>query len=341
MNKLKFLILPLFMGFVFFSCGNNNYTEEIPPVDPPVVTPEPEDPEEILPVEPTAPFQYLTLVDVSLGADYKVLNEKASYLVKHVKHSIADVQTLVYSIHRKVDGVSVGGGSYGQERIKDEMKDGVFSFGKKLLEGEYYVSVVAMMSDDGFNHLSMDALHQNYEDAVVHIGNSHVYYGTMEVEVKADEGVVNRSALHLRKMTTDLVFEFTGIDQLPNVNIKDKYILAVGVKDIPSAFFLSTGITLTDREVGGKGLQKYKGEIAYRLPVQGSSKSFVMQYHTLVNDNLANTENERGVYWYELSEKQEDGQYSSAKILRKVEECKLDTKYHLMTEDLLTISDNK
>jgi hypothetical protein len=113
--------------------------------------------------------------------------------------------------------------------------------------------------------------------------------------------------LVLEKMTTDLIFEFADADKAPG---SDAYRLTVGVENIPSAFFIATGKTLTVKETKERGLYLYSGSRDVPVPAGAGQKAVVTTFHSLSNDNLPVSD--RGKYWFEFKENFNGGEQIKA-----------------------------
>ena len=98
-------------------------------------------------------------------------------------------------------------------------------------------------------------------------------------------------------MKTDLVFEFTDADKVPD---SSWYRLTVGVDSIPSAFFIATGKTLSAKETEEKKLFLYSGEQNVSLHTTAGDRAVVATFHSLSNNNLQVAD--RGRYWFEFKE---------------------------------------
>ena len=256
--------------------------------------------------DPTVP-EYKTMFNVALGYKYKVTDTNSGQVLVDVHYEVADVKMLVYVIHRKSDGHYLKMGRISPSKLQDITTDNIASVGDSLPEGKYHITFVAC-KDFLFASHSTDArtflepLTKNYDEAVMQIPNDYVHYATSEFEVSADGGVNEPVFLLLKKMTTDLIFEFADADKVPNNN---DYHLSVGVENIPSVFFIASGKTLTAKETEEKGLHLYSGNRNVVIPATQAAKAVVTTFHTLSNDNIPTAD--RGKYWFEFKESANGG----------------------------------
>lgn len=316
MKILKLAVVCLLLSVVSFSCSSNDDPEG-PTVCPPEF------------------IQYDFAVDFSLSSKYSVTDKPTGHVIVDVNHTIASTQTFVYAIHRQVDGTVVSANVIIKERINNEVKNNVLPVTAKLLPGKYYVSAVAMMNDDASagSYAYMDELKKNYKEAVVQTYNTYTYYKTMEIEVLPDsQSAKNKATMDLEKITADLVFEIVGLKPtLP----KDKYFFVATANDIPSAFFLSTGKTLTSKEMEDRNLKKYKATRSFKLPHStDATKQLVTQFHSLINDNLPDTPAERGTIGYKVEELSGDEYITLEETTNPIDEIKPATSFHLYIHKL-------
>lgn len=326
MNKFKFLILPFLFGFVLFSCSDSKSEEggEVPPTD----------------------NTYTIPVDVWLFAKYSSVNEGSGETIIDVDHTIADAQTLIYVVHEKTTGKFSGMHKLDGEEFKKLVADDQFTYKLSLEEGEYYLSVVAMMdtkltATNTANFLK--PMTQDYKDAVAQVPNDYIYYRTTEIEVVPNATEQNKKvAMSLNRMTTDIVYEFVDAYKVPT---EGEYTFQIGVNEIPAAFYLSTGKTLTDKEVKSQKLNKYTA--VHTLPVPTTkTKELVATFHALRNGHLENTAAERGEYWFEFSQMVEKGSEmeKEKKVLktdkRVLDEYEESAYFYLTINDLYTAKES-
>jgi len=152
-----------------------------------------------------------------------------------------------------------------------------------------------------------EPLSRNYEEAATQIPNGYVHYATAEFEVSATDGANKPMLMVLKKMTTDLIFEFADADKVPD---SGDYSLIVGVENIPSAFFIATGKTLTKKEAQERELYLYSGERTIMVPATDGRSAVVTTFHTLSNDNIPTAD--RGKYWFEFKENFNGGKQLNA-----------------------------
>lgn len=250
---------------------------------------------------------YKMTFNVTLGYKYKLTDTNSGQVLVDVEYGVADVNMLLYVIHRKSDGRCIKLGHISHSKLQDITTDNIASVSDSLPEGNYHITFVAC-KDFQFISSSSDAraflepLTKDYDKAVVQIPNDFVHYATSEFEVSAIRGANEQVSLLLNKMTTNLIFEFTDADKIPNSN---DYSLTVGVENIPSAFFIATGKTLTAKETNEKGLHLYSGSRNVAIPANKTVKALVATFHTLSNDNIPTTD--RGKYWFEFKESANGG----------------------------------
>ncbi len=169
-----------------------------------------------------------------------------------------------------------------------------------LPEGKYHVTFVTFKDFvvKGSDVLTFfKPLTRNYNESVVQIPNDYVHYATTEFKVSAIEGENKPIAMALKKMTTDLIFEFTDADKVAS---SSRYRLNVGLEKIPSAFFIANGKTLSAKETEANKLYLYSGQQNVSLLTSDGHKAIVATFHSLSNDNLQPSE--RGKYWFEFKE---------------------------------------
>jgi len=280
------VIFLLFFSVTIVSCNKDDDT------------PNPEPP--LLPVT-----SYATTFSVTLECGYKVTDENTGQVLVDVDYGVADVNTLVYVIHRESDGQYLKLNKMNASSVKNITTDNIAAVKDTLPEGKYYVTFVAFkdFSVTGSDVLAFfKSLTKNYDEAVMQIPNDYVHYATTEFEVSAIDGANQPVSLDLKKMTTDLIFEFIDADKVPD---SSEYCLTVGVDSIPSAFFIATGKTLSVKETEEKELYLYSGEKDIPLHTSAREKSVAATFHSLANDNLQASD--RGRYWFEFKENFDGG----------------------------------
>jgi hypothetical protein len=249
--------------------------------------------------------EYETTFNFTLGYTYKVTDTNSGQVMVDVHYEVADVNTLVYVIHRKSDGHVLKMRRITPSQLEDITTDNIASVSDSLPEGKYYVTFVAFknfnIADNADVRSFLKPLTEDYDDAAIQIPNDYVHYATTEFEVSVIDGTNEPVFLLLKKMTTELVFEFYDADKVPNSN---DYSLTVGVENIPSAFFIATGKTLTAKETEEKGLYLYFGQRDLAIPAT-QGKAVISTFHTLSNDNIPTSE--RGKYWFEFKESANGG----------------------------------
>jgi hypothetical protein len=261
-------------------------------------TPEPEPP--LLPVT-----SYETKFNVTLKYGYEVTDTKTDQVLVDVDYGVADVNTLVYVIHRESDGKYIKLCKMGASSVKNITTDNIAVVKDTLPEGKYYITFVAFKDFvvEGSDVLTFfKALTKNYNEAVMQIPNDYVHYATTEFKVSAIVGENKPIAMALKKMTTDLIFEFTDADKVAN---SSRYRLNVGLDKIPSAFFIASGKTLSAKETEANKLYLYSGQQNVSLLTSGGHKAVVTTFHSLSNDNLQPSD--RGKYWFEFKENFDGG----------------------------------
>lgn len=245
---------------------------------------------------------YKTTFNVALGYKYKVTNTNSGQVLVDVDYGVSDVNTLIYVIHRKSDGHFFKMGGITRSKLQNITSDNIASVSDSLPEGKYYITFVAFKEIHITSEAFIKHLIKNYAEAVMQIPNDYVHYATTEFEVSTIDGVNKPVFLLLKKMTTDLIFEFADADKIPNSN---DYRLTVGVENIPSAFFIATGKTLTTKETTEKGLYQYSANRDVAIPATQGAKAVVATFHTLSNDNIPTAD--RGKYWFEFKESANGG----------------------------------
>lgn len=258
-------------------------------------------PEPPLPTVPT----YKTSFDISLGYTIKVTDTETKQVLVDVDYGIADVNTLVYVIHRESDGHFFKLNKMNASVLKNSTTDNIATVKDTLPEGKYYITFVAFKDFvvEGSDVLTFfKPLTKNYDEAVMQIPNDYVHYATTEFEVSANDGANKPVPLDLKKLTTDLILEFTDADKVAN---SSRYRLNVGVEKIPSAFFIASGKTLSAKETEENKLYFYSGEQNVPLYTSEGHKKVVAVFHSLSNDNLQPSD--RGKYWFEFKETLDSG----------------------------------
>nr|WP_320038916.1 hypothetical protein [uncultured Bacteroides sp.] len=261
--------------------------------------------------DPTVPT-YEATFNVSLGYKYKVTDTNSNQVLVDVDYGIADMNMLAYVIHRESDGHYIKMGRIGLSTLQNITTDNIASVKELLPEGKYYITFVAF-KDLQIVQGSSDFLTffkfftQNYEDAIMQVPNDYIHYATAKIEISATDGTNNQTLMVLKKMTTDLIFEFDNVDIIPTNN---SYSLTVGVENIPSAFFIKTGKTLTAKETKEKGLYLYSGSRNIMPLASKDTKALVTTFHTLSNDSLPMSD--RGKYWFEFKESANGGKQIKA-----------------------------
>ncbi len=256
-------------------------------------TPEPEPP--LLPVT-----SHETKFNVTLNYNYKVTDTKTNQVLVDVDYGVADVNTLVYAIHRESDGQYLKLNKMNASFVKNITTDNIAVVTDSLPEGKYYITFVAFkdFAVTGSDVLTFfKSLTKNYDKAVMQIPNDYVHYATAGFEVSASDGANKPVSLDLKKMTTDLIFEFVDADKVPN---SSGYHLTVGLDKIPSVFFIATGKTLSSKETEENKLFLFSGQQDVSLLTSEGHKAVVTTFHTLSNDNLSTSD--RGKYWFEFKE---------------------------------------
>ena len=284
-NLFKVIFL-LFLTIAIVSCNKDDDGSEPGPPLLPITT-------------------YETTFNVTLGYTYKVTDTNTGQVLVDVDYGVDDVSTLVYVIHRKSDGEYLKLYKMDSSSLKDITTDNITTVKVTLPEGKYYITFVAFKDfvvEGADTPIFLRSLTQKYNDAAMQIPNDYVHYVTTEFEVSAIDGANKPMSLNLGKMTTDLIFEFADADKVPDPY---DYCLTMGVENIPSAFLIATGKTLTAKETEEKKLHIYSGEQNVPLFTDDGKKAVVTTFHTLSNDNLPAAD--RGRYWFEFKESCNEG----------------------------------
>ena len=295
--KTNYPLKAVFFLFIFvtlFSCSKNDDT------------PAPEPP--LLPVT-----SYKPTFNVTLECGYKVTDKNTGQILVDIDYGIDDVNTLVYVIHRQSDRRYVKLKKMAASSLKNITTNNIATVKDSLPEGKYYITFVAFKNfavKGADNHVFFESLTQKYDEAVMQVPNDYIHYATTEFEVSAIDGSNKPVWLNLEKMTTDLIFEFSDADKVPS---SSNYRLTVGVENIPSAFFIATGKTLSVNETEEKGLFLYSGEQNVSLHIAEGENAVVATFHSLSNNNLQAPD--RGRYWFEFKEN-----FNSGKQIRAVSE---------------------
>ncbi len=279
-NILK-AILFLFFSITVVSC---NEDDDAPNPEPPLL------PETL----------YKTTFNITQNYAHKITDDNTGQVLVDVDYGIADVNTLVYVIHQQSEGKYIKLRNMDDSSVKNITTDNIAVVTDSLPEGKYYITFVAFkdFAVTGSDVLTFfESLTKNYDEAMMQIPNDYVHYATTEFEVSAIDGANQPVTLDLEKMTTDLIFEFTDADKVPDFY---DYSLTVGVDSIPSAFFIASGKTLSPKETKEKKLHLYSGEQNVPLLTTAGDKAVVATFHSLANDKLQASD--RGKYWFEFKE---------------------------------------
>ena len=272
----------LFFSITIVSCNkdDDDGAEPFPPV-PPVPS-------------------YETTFNVTLGYTHKVTDTNTGQVLADVDYGTADVNTFVFVIHRKSDGQYLKLQIINASSLKNITTNRIAAVTETLPEGKYYITFVAFkdFAVEGTDiPLFFKPLTQKYSEAAMLVPNDYIHYATTEFEVSAIDGANKPLSLNLKKMTTDLIFEFADANKVPDPY---DYRLTVGVENIPSAFFIATGKTLSVKETEEKELHLYSGEQNVPLLTSEGHNAVVTTFHALSNDNLQTAD--RGRYWFEFKE---------------------------------------
>jgi len=256
---------------------------------------------------------YKTTFNITQNYAHKITDDNTGQVLVDVDYGIADVNTLVYVIHQQSEGKYIKLRNMDDSSVKNITTDNIAVVTDSLPEGKYYITFVAFkdFAVTGSDVLTFfESLTKNYDEAMMQIPNDYVHYATTEFEVSAIDGANQPVTLDLEKMTTDLIFEFTDAEKVPD---SYDYSLTVGVDSIPSAFFIASGKTLSPKETEENKLHLYSGEQNVPLLTTAGDKAVVATFHSLANDNLHASD--RGKYWFEFKEN-----FDSGKQIRAVSE---------------------
>ncbi|MGV8134993.1 MAG: hypothetical protein AB2L20_07245 [Mangrovibacterium sp.] len=260
------------------------------------------------PVPPVPSYE--TSFDISLGYTFKVTDTETKQVLVEVDYGVADVNTLVYVIHRESDGRYLKLCKMGASSVKSITTNNIAVVTDSLPEGKYYITFVAF-KDFAVKGVDIpvffESLIKNYHEAVMQIPNDYVHYATTEFEVSAIDGANKSISMDLKKMTTDLIFEFIDANKIPDPY---NHQLTVGMENVPSAFFIANGKTLSPKETEENKLYLYSGEQSVSLLTSEGHKAVVTTFHSLSNDNLHPSD--RGKYWFEFKENVDGGKQIKA-----------------------------
>lgn len=283
MNKFRLFLIPfLVLSFALFSCNNDDEGNEPPPLPPGVPT-------------------YTTNFKITLSYLYQVTNANNGEVLVDVNYGIGDMSMVAYVIHNKEDGSFNRMALIEPDKLNNLIRDNIATVPVRLEAGEYYVTFVAFKNTKITSYsdvkLFLDPLKVNYTDAIAQVPNDYVHYETAEVKVYPNDEERNQLNMLLQKMTTDLIFEFSDAYKVPS---NAGYSLTTGVENVPSAFFIATGKTLTAKEAQDNNVHLYTGQRQVQVPPTKGKEAVVTTFHTLANDNLP--EADRGRYWFEFKE---------------------------------------
>jgi hypothetical protein len=288
-NLLR-LILLSFFTICFVSCSDDDDNDDLVPVVP----------------------SYEATFNIVADYDYKVTDTESGQTLVDVAYVVADMSTLAYVIHKEDDGSVFKMVRIPPSSLQNITTDNIATVKDTLPEGKYYITFVAFkdfqVAPGSENEkVFFKPLINSYEEAVMQIPNDYVHYATTEFEVSAIDGVNRPMLMLLKKMTTELIFEFYDAYKVPG---NSDYSLTVGVENIPSAFFIATGKTLSAKEVEERDLNLYSGERNVPLSVDDENHAILTIFHSLSNDNIP--QSDRGRYWFEFKENFKGGKQIKA-----------------------------
>lgn len=169
---------------------------------------------------------------------------------------------------------------------------------QKLPLGSYYFTLIA--STEPFtNFSSLSKVSEQYSKAALQIPFADVYYKTFEVRLDDNTKAVVEEVELDRLTSGHIIFSIVDWNKVP----KDAKIEVTGeIKDLPTAFYLKTGETLTSEEHEKYSFDKHNG--IFRLNRIQDKRLFV-SYPLLRNSKLDNTAKERGVFLFSFNQNNE------------------------------------
>lgn len=282
MNNLKFLLLALIIPFAMFSCDNDDVNGESV-------------------IEPDDPTAYLTL-DLKVDEfKYKSENTVTGEVSVDIDCKMDNMTEVILVVH------SAGSGDFvGMKTITDiaSMKDkeGNYLISDYVLPfGSYYMTVIAAMVDEPLTQKDLLPMTLSYTEAACRIPNTIVCYKTFKLELEADNEF--QDVKHFREtVNLDLItkgffsYEIADWDKVPQ---GAKIEAVARLRQLPAAFFIHTGRTLSEEEHEQLGLSLY-GEVVTIKEVP--SKQNVVTYLVLSNEHLNDLPAHRGIFSFTYKE---------------------------------------
>lgn len=168
-----------------------------------------------------------------------------------------------------------------------KIEDGAFIWENlELPSGSYYFTLIAHTANSAGNIMKLS---EKYSKAAYQIPPGDVFYKTMEIDL-IDNSDINVKDIILDRLTSGTVVyatpEWGLVPKDAKVEVKIEF------KDQPSAFYLKTGKTFTNKEHEDYSFEKYNTAIVYdRI----QDKQLLAAYPLLRNYLLEDSFSERGV----------------------------------------------
>lgn len=160
----------------------------------------------------------------------------------------------------------------------------------ELPAGDYYATVItyteAKLTSDFKKNLST-----KYSEAVCELPNTKVFYKTLIINMDGKRTqtheIIKLDAAYAGQL--NIVFE-----DLEKVAANSSIEVSVEAKDLPSAFYIKTGETLTTQEHKNYGISKFNNKNTYTFNSSLNEKP-VIYFPFYSNTRLDNTPKEKGV----------------------------------------------
>lgn len=285
--KKTFLYPLLFFGILLatlFSCSDDNVV-----VDP-----------------PPPPSAMLTLnIDLPKSSS-SGSNPETGEIYYEYKYTIGDMADLFLVIHKVEDESFVQFQRADLEQLTIE--GGILTWDKIFLPfGKYYITLIAN-SEEVLDAKLLSKLSDKYSNAVCQVPCADIFYKTFEIEMQEDPALTAENVLShpfTKSLTLELltkgrwVYLISDWDKVP----KDAKVEAMAeIKDLPSAFFIKTGKTLTTEEHKSNEVFKYSNTFSV---TEVQEKLLFVSYPLLSNSELEDVPEEKGQFTFTFMQDEE------------------------------------
>lgn len=320
MKKLTLIIASLAILSFLFSCSNDDDNSKN---DPPTTT-------------------YNAKLKLSARLNYSsYLHQIGEEIISEVDYNMGNIASLIYVVHNADNGAFVKFINIDKSSIPtvDQNKFTIIE-DSELPFGNYYISLIVTTDNKLSNKLLAKGLMHEYSKAACQIPNNHIYYSTIKVSCMPPNGQSVESVKENIEFSAETILkQITGefIVLLPEGSKKipedAKFSITTEIVNLPSAFFIKDGTTLSNEEVKELGLYKYnkKVELTERYDSQLTAKYFL-----LGNNHLNATPEERG--YFTLTYKENTDSEDITKLIEiDIPECRQEEYY--TTSDFIYIYD--